>query len=65
LITCGSTAEKFLEKTKDVDLIAGIVIFCMNVKKYLGLKEKYTKCFEVVNDLKDILPLIERLKINF
>ena len=65
LITTGSACEKimnFINKDKDFEkCIKNICIYCMNVNKYLPLKEKYPKIHDdIYNKRNDVIKFINK-----
>ena len=64
LITTGSQCDKikrFLKEEKDFDnCIKNICIYCMNLKKWASLKDKYDKIFWVYNSTQKVVEFIEQ-----
>jgi len=65
LITTGSTCEKvmkYISKNKEFfDCIKNVCIYCMNINKYVSLKEKYPKIQDdIYNKPKDVLNFINK-----
>ena len=65
LITTGSTCEKvmkYMSKNKEFfDCIKNVCIYCMNINKYVSLKEKYPKIHDdIYNKPKDVLNFISK-----
>jgi serine/threonine protein kinase len=65
LITTGSTCEKvmnYLNENKEFfDCINNVCIYCMNINKYMSLKENYPKIHnDIYNKPKDVLNFINK-----
>ena len=65
LIVSGSAAKKVMKVLHDDSFIDKVIIFCMNIQKYLHLMLKYKKIRGVVNTAYSVLHLLDENRYGF
>ena len=64
LLISGKKSEKILKQFHNIDFIDHIIIFCMNIKKYTHLKEKYKKIKIITNKFEEIIKFLKTIKLS-
>ena len=63
LIVTGSRCEKvmdFLKANNYENVFENVCIYCMNIEKYLPLKNKYNKIYDIYNSPQDVVEYIKK-----